>query len=146
MLFNEKQIYGITTELLVAQKFIELGFSVSVPYGNANRYDLLVDTGNKILRVQCKSSIKNENGSYTVSTVTSVATTSTKYKKFYNETQIDLLVTIIEDNLVCLPVDFIKKSTSRVFRTKLPDHGSKSNCNLIEDFTFDKIVKPIIDG
>ena len=26
MLFNDKQICGITTELLVAQKFIELGY------------------------------------------------------------------------------------------------------------------------
>ena len=63
-MFNDQQKKGILTEIKCIEKFIELGFSLSVPYGNANRYDLLVDTGNKILRVQCKSSIKNENGSY----------------------------------------------------------------------------------
>ena len=39
-LFNEKQIKGITTELICMQKFIELGYIVSVPYGNNSRYDL----------------------------------------------------------------------------------------------------------
>ena len=44
MLFNQKQIYGITTELIVAQKFIEKGYIVSIPYGNNSRYDMVVDT------------------------------------------------------------------------------------------------------
>ena len=144
--FNIQQQKGILTEIQCIEKFIELGFSVSIPYGNANRYDLLVDTGNKIFRVQCKSANLNENGSYTVSTVTSVATMATQYKKFYDSSQIDLMVTIIENQMVFIPVSFIEKSTSRVFRTELPKHGAKSQCNLIEDFSFEKIMKPMIEG
>ena len=106
---------------------------------------MLVDTGNRIFRVQVKTANLNENGSYTVSTVTSVATTSTRYKKHYDETQIDLLVTIINNQLVFMLPSFVQKSTSRVFRVELPKYGSKSNCNLIEDFSFEKIMKPLID-
>lgn len=144
-MYNEQQQRGILTELRCAEKFIELGFSVSFPYGNADRYDILVDTGNRIFRVQVKTANLNENGSYTVSTVTSVATTSTRYKKHYDETQIDLLVTIINNQLVFMLPSFVQKSTSRVFRVELPKYGSKSNCNLIEDFSFEKIMKPLID-
>lgn len=144
-MYNEQQQRGILTELRCAERFIELGFSVSFPYGNADRYDMLVDTGNRIFRVQVKTANLNENGSYTVSTVTSVATTSTRYKKHYDETQIDLLVTIINNQLVFMLPSFVQKSTSRVFRVELPKYGSKSNCNLIEDFSFEKIMKPLID-
>lgn len=144
-MYNEQQQKGILTELRCAEKFLELGFSVSFPYGNADRYDMLVDTGNHIFRIQVKTANLNENGSYTVSTITSVATTATRYKKHYDETQIDFLVTIIDDKLVFMTPQFVQKSCSRVFRVELPKYGSKSNCNLIEDFSFEKIMKPIID-
>lgn len=143
---NEQQQKGILTELKCIEKFIELGFSVSIPYGNADRYDLLVDTGKKIFRVQVKTAKLQENGSYNVSTVTSVATPSARYKKHYDETQIDLLVTVIRDQLVFMTPAFVAKSTGRVFRTELPKYGSKSNCNLIEDFSFEKVMKPLIDS
>lgn len=142
---NEQQTKGILTELRCAEKFIELGFSVSFPYGNIDRYDMLVDTGKKIFRVQVKTASKNENDSYTVNTVTAVATTATRYKKHYDSSQIDFLVTIIEGRLVFMLPEFVQKSTARIFRVVLPKYGSKSNCNLIEDFSFEKIMKPLID-
>ena len=144
-MYHEQQQKGLLTELRCAEKFIELGFSVSFPYGNADRYDMLVDTGSRIFRVQVKTASLNENGSYTVSTVTSVATSSTRYKKHYDETQIDLLVTIINNQLVFMTPEFVQKSSVRVFRVELPKYGSKSNCNLIEDFTYEKIMKPMVD-
>ena len=106
---------------------------------------MLVDTGSRIFRVQVKTANLNENGSYTVSTVTTVATTATRYKKHYDETQIDLLVTIINNQLVFMTPEFVQKSTSRIFRVELPKYGSKSNCNLIENFTYEKIMKPMVD-
>lgn len=144
-MYNEQQQKGILTELRCAQKFLELGFSVSFPYGNADRYDMLVDTGNRIFRIQVKTASLNENGSYTVSTVTAVATTATRYKKHYDATQIDFLVTIIDDRLVFMKPEFVQNVCSRVFRIELPKYGSKSNCNLIEDFSFEKVMKPMID-
>ena len=32
----------------------------------------------------------------------------------------------------------IETSKSKVFRTELPKYGSKSTCNLIQDFTVEK--------
>ena len=84
-LFNESQIKGLTTELKCMEKFIEYGFIVSVPYGNNSRYDLLVDLGNgKYVRIQCKTASLNENGSYTIYTANSVATTAQRTIKHYD--------------------------------------------------------------
>lgn len=140
MLFNTAQINGITTELEVALKFIERGYIVSVPYGNNSRYDLLVDTDNNIYRIQVKHASLNENGSYTIDTCNKVATTTDRKVKHYTKADIDFIASIIEGQLVLLPVELIENSRSKVMRTSLPTKGSISKCNLIQDYTMEKYI------
>ena len=139
-LFNQMQIKGLTTELIITQKFIELGFIVSIPYGNNSRYDLLVDTGDNIWKIQCKSSKLNENDSYIVNVSNGVYTATTHKTKHYTKEEIDFIVTVIEDQLVVIPVEMIENSKSKIFRTKLPKYGPKSSCNLIQDYTVEKYL------
>ena len=144
-LFNETQIKGLTTELKCMEKFIEYGFIVSIPYGNNSRYDLLLDGGNsKYIRIQCKTAHLNENGSYTINTANSVSTMTKRTVKHYDNTQIDFIASIIEERLVIIPVNLISNSKSKVFRTKLPKFGGKSSCNLIQDFTVEKYILPML--
>ena len=140
MLFNQKQIYGITTELIVAQKFIEKGYIVSIPYGNNSRYDMIVDTDKNRYRIQVKHASINDNGSYTVNTSNTVTTASGNSKKYYTKGDVDFIVTVIEDQLVVIPVEMVEHSQSKIFRTVLPQYGAKSNCNLIEDFSVERYI------
>lgn len=139
-LFNETQIKGLTTELICMQKFIELGYIVSVPYGNNSRYDLLVDNGTTIWKIQCKTAKLNENGSYTIQTCNKVSTTTQRRVKHYTKDEIDFIASVIQNQLVIIPVELIEKTASKIFRTELPKYGAKSNCNLIEDFTVEKYL------
>ena len=144
-LFNKTQIKGLTTELKCMEKFIEYGFIVSVPYGNNSRYDLLLDGGNgKYIRIQCKTAHLNENGSYTINTANSVSTMTKRTVKHYDSNQIDFIASIIEEQLVIIPVDLISNSKSKIFRTELPKFGNKSSCNLIQDFTVEKYILPML--
>lgn len=144
-LFNETQIKGLTTELKCMEKFIGYGFIVSIPYGNNSRYDLLLDGGNgKYIRIQCKTAHLNENGSYTINTANSVSTMTKRTVKHYDSTQIDFIASIIEEQLVIIPVNLISNSKSKIFRTELPKFGAKSSCNLIQDFTIEKYILPML--
>ena len=144
-LFNETQIKGLTTELKCMEKFIEYGFIVSIPYGNNSRYDLLLDGGNgKYIRIQCKTAHLNENGSYTINTANSVSTMTKRTVKHYDSTQIDFIASIIEEQLVIIPVNLISNSKSKIFRTEVPKFGAKSSCNLIQDFTVEKYILPML--
>ena len=144
-LFNETQIKGLTTELKCMEKFIEYGFIVSIPYGNNSRYDLLLDGGNgKYIRIQCKTAHLNENGSYTINTANSVSTMTKRTVKHYDSTQIDFIASIIEEQLVIIPVNLISNSKSKIFRTELPKFGAKSSCNLIQDFTVERYILPML--
>ncbi|WP_267641890.1 group I intron-associated PD-(D/E)XK endonuclease [Haloarchaeobius amylolyticus] len=46
---------GDETEALVLAELMRLGLSVSVPFGDSDRYDLIVDDGDRLHRVQCKT-------------------------------------------------------------------------------------------
>lgn len=46
---------GDRTEARILHALLERGYSVSVPFGDNDRYDLVVDTGSTLLRVQCKT-------------------------------------------------------------------------------------------
>ncbi|WP_227355596.1 group I intron-associated PD-(D/E)XK endonuclease [Haladaptatus salinisoli] len=46
---------GDETEAVVLSRLVEVGLSVSVPFGDGERYDLVVDDGSQLYREQCKT-------------------------------------------------------------------------------------------
>lgn len=46
---------GELTEVIVLAKLIEYGYSVSLPFGDNCRYDMVVDDGQRLHRVQVKT-------------------------------------------------------------------------------------------
>lgn len=138
-LLTEQIRKGISTELRSIIYFTEKGWMCSIPYGNSGRYDLLVDNGKRIYKIQCKTAHKNDNDSYSVNTSNSAIKAGGKVTKYYTKDQIDFIITFIENQAVFIPVEMIEKSRSKVFRIELPKYGSKSTCNLIQDYTFEKM-------
>ena len=147
-LFNETQIKGMKCELECTLKFIEKGFIVSVPYGNTSRYDLLIDAGEqKYFRIQCKTAHQNSNGSYTINTCNQQFTANARNVKHYNAEQIDFICSIIENQLVVIPVGMIENCRSKIFRshTYPPLNNScQSTCNWIDDYTVEKQILPLL--
>lgn len=52
---NEQKQKGCITELTVMRAFMELGYNVSTPYGDCERYDFIADVDGRMLRIQCKT-------------------------------------------------------------------------------------------
>jgi hypothetical protein len=46
---------GGTTEAIILSAYLRSGFQVSVPFSNLTAYDLIVDTGTKLLKIQAKT-------------------------------------------------------------------------------------------
>lgn len=51
---NTKAV-GELSEAIILAHLMKKGWSVSLPFGNNQRYDMLIDTGERILRAQCKT-------------------------------------------------------------------------------------------
>jgi PD-(D/E)XK endonuclease len=46
---------GLRSELALANAFVQLGYAVFLPVGHNHRCDLIVEHGERLLRVQCKT-------------------------------------------------------------------------------------------
>jgi hypothetical protein len=56
---SNQHFTGAASELYVAYKATESGFIVSYPLFTQSKYDLLIDIGSKILKVQVKKATKS---------------------------------------------------------------------------------------
>ena len=56
---NTKDV-GDETEAKVVYELIGAGLSVSIPFGDNDKYDLIVDDGEALYRVQCKTAWQNK--------------------------------------------------------------------------------------
>ncbi len=57
---KDTNIIGTVTELKCMTYFLELGYTVSVPQ-NPTRYDFILDVGDKLLKIQVKTSNNNKD-------------------------------------------------------------------------------------
>ncbi len=60
-LLSSKQ-KGNLTELQCITSFYELGYTVSIPYGENSRYDFIADIHGKLIKVQVKTSSEKDEG------------------------------------------------------------------------------------
>lgn len=59
---------GELAELAFMQKAIALGFGVAKPWGDSDRYDFILDAGNRLWRAQVRSTAWERSGCYAVHT------------------------------------------------------------------------------
>lgn len=101
------KVRGAVVELAFMLKAASLGFGISKPHADTERYDFIVDSGKRLSRVQVKSTFSPINGGYR-------ATCYGGDHSLYNAHQIDFLVVhIVPRNIwYVIPVSAIIGATS----------------------------------
>lgn len=101
---NSKQKGNIGLGAAIAH-FTKEGYSVSLPLTESQRYDLIVDDGTKLYRVEVKtSSHKKPSGSYEVLIKTCGGNKSFNTTKHFDCEAVDLLFILTEDGKqYCIP-------------------------------------------
>lgn len=140
MNINTKQ-KGILTEERCKLFFIERGLTVSVPIGDNAKYDLIVDTGTKLLRLQVKTSHSNDNGStFSFEATSNVVNRRTILTKKYNKEDIDGFCTWFDGKVYIIPW----KDTSQVtLRLTDPLNNNAKNIKWASDYEADKIISKL---
>lgn len=57
---NSKDV-GDETEATIISAAIGAGYSVAIPFGDNDKYDLVLDDGDELLRIQCKTAWENKS-------------------------------------------------------------------------------------
>lgn len=115
-MLSENLIKGYLIELKAQEEMIRYGFDIAVPSYNASKYDLLVDTGTEILKLQIKKAIKKslQVPSFTITCTTQNVRASTGNKHKYTAEEIDYFATVWKNKVYLIPVE--ETSTCKTIR------------------------------
>jgi hypothetical protein len=73
---------GLRSEMAIANALVQLGYAVFLPIGHNHRYDLLLDLGDRFLRVQCKTG-RLSRGRIQFNTVSTRGSRSSVHRRSY---------------------------------------------------------------
>ena len=79
------------TESKIIHEMVANGYSVSVPFGDNDKYDLIVDTDDTLFRIQCKTAWQNKEDTIRFNTH-SQTTADGDYREETYEGRIDAFV------------------------------------------------------
>lgn len=128
---NSKKVGDVSVANIIA-KLLEFGYVVSVPFGDSLRYDLIVDIGVRLLRVQCKTArIQND---YLLYNHTSITTKNGKRVSIsYTNEEIDLLLVWSPDLCKVYSVPLEEFAQLRLEPTK---NGQQAKVRWAKDYEF----------
>lgn len=133
------QIQGAITEQKCFLKCIEYGYQVSKPLFDNARYDFILDTGKKLLKIQIKTSrwMDEEHSSFSFNGYSQHSTGDGNKRMKYTNKEIDYFMTERDNKFYLYPAQeqgFIEKRL-RISPT------SNSNVNWAKDYLFEEIIK-----
>ena len=131
---TDNKIKGNLIELKVIESFISLGYTVSIPYGDSSRYDLVVDIDGRLFKVQVKFP-KIEDGAICIRGFSA----NSRGRKRYLSSEVDFLATYYNGNcyLVRVVGDTSKSTKLRLLSAK---NSQKENINFANDFLLKNVI------
>lgn len=136
---------GNLTELLCLAAFTELGYQVSIPYGDHARYDFIADINNHLYRIQCKTASLEQEGVYVFSCRSTAANHSRAASRSYTEDEIDYFATIIDKQCYLIPVNETGGCSKRL-RFVPPKNGQKVGVSYAKDYKLETQLAKLIKG
>ena len=136
---NTKDI-GILSELKVITELVEMGFIVSQPYGDNAPYDFIVDTGDKVLKVQVKTGIEQADGSIRIPLVKRVGAKRIGRQPYYL-LNVDAVIAYSRRYKEFYYIDLKKWTNEEIFlRPKSSVKRMIKSINIAEDFLLHNLI------
>ena len=99
------QYVGQLTEQKCFVKCLEEGYSISKPLFDNARYDFILDTGNKLLRIQVKSSWNEDHSAFTFNGYSQHSTGNGNKRMKYTNKEIDYFMTEKDGKFYLYPAE-----------------------------------------
>ena len=137
---------GNLTQLQCITAFYELGFQVSIPYGENSRYDFIADINGKLIRVQVKTSSikKNTEGAISFSTRSTRTNSTHCISNPYTYQEIDYFATYWNHQCYLIPI-LETASAEKTLRFQSPKKSTKK-IKFAEEYELEKQINLIMEG
>ena len=133
---------GNIGESIVLAEFVKRGIQVSIPFGDNARYDLIAEFNGKLNKIQVKYCNQlSTTGSVSCPCASSTNHTTNKHLSTY-ENDVDYICFYLAcwDVVTIVPIVQIGTKKTISFRLDKPKTTNQFNINLVEDYSFDKIL------
>lgn len=138
----DSKLIGNITELEVLTYITKLGYQVSIPFGDRERYDQIWDINGKLLRVQVKTSHEIDDGAAVAFSCRSSQRSKGKTKNTrYRDTEIDYFATIWQGRCYLVPIQ--ETSTEKVLRFAPPKNGQIKGITFAESYEVERVLARI---
>lgn len=141
---NTKKI-GNLTELQCATRLYELGCAVSLPFGNSEKYDLIMDWNNILYKIQIKhAQVLSENGQvYAIKFKTRwIGHNNTGYTAHrYTSEDVNYFATFY--NGECYLVPQSECSNEKTLRIIPPKNGQKKGISFLDDYKAEEVLRKL---
>lgn len=135
---------GRITELKCELWFLEHNYVVSIP-NVPYQYDLLVDIGNKIIKVQIKTCHLTKDESGIEFNVSSLTHNNEGYtRRVYSENSVDYFMTYYEGNYYLVPFSQCGVGVKKL-RFTPPANGQRKGISFASDFLIEKILEEVVE-
>ena len=126
---------GNLTELQCITAFYQLGYQVSIPYGENSRYDFIADVNGKLIRVQVKtSSLKRDTtGAISFATASTRVNATRNITHRYTKDEIDYFATYWKNQCYLVPVEETA-SREKTLRFLPPANGQIKGVSFAKDY------------
>lgn len=142
MNINNSQTQGAITEQRCFLKCLEHGFEVSKPLFDNARYDFILDTGERLLKIQIKTShwVDEEHSSFIFNCYSQHSTGNGNKRMKYTNKEIDYFMTEQEGKFYLFPApeQGMSEKRLRVLPTKA---GQTKGISFAADYLFEEVIK-----
>ena len=133
---NTKKL-GNLTELQCITSLYQLGCAVSIPFGNSEKYDIIIDYNNKLYKIQVKHACEVLDDEQNVVAIKITTTwqghNSNGYKRHkYTEVDCDFFATFYNNECYLIPQN--ECSNEKQLRIIPPKNNQKKGINFLSDY------------
>ncbi len=128
---NDTNYKGNVAQAQILSKLVSLGRSVLVPFSDKERYDLAVDDGGKLVRIQVKSG-RLRNGVIIFNTCSQHRVTWAR--NYYSEAEIDYYGVYCPDLDSCYLVPVSEMRSEGRLRVDAPSYNRTKDVHLAKDY------------
>jgi hypothetical protein len=130
---------GNSTEAIVISEFVKREIPVSIPFGDAEPYDIVIEHKNELYKVQIKTSRKTEEGVYTFNSVSLGRNANGCFSHDYKG-KIDYFATVIKGQVCLIDINEDGLKNQGRLRTKTPEKRTNKRTRCWKDYSIDNVL------
>ena len=137
----QTKVKGDISEAKALLEFQKRGIPVLIPWGDKERYDMVIELNHTFYRVQVKTAGVESNGSLCCYARSSHNhTTNKRYYKYIDQVDYFVFYNIARDIIAIVPAQDIGDKSAISLRIAPPRNNQEKDIKYFSDYSFDKVL------